>query len=174
MQDLGADGVIAVSQGAGGHAGPITPLVLILWLKSEFDIAIIAGRRNFPWRGDGGVSRAWGGCAVSVGTRFIACKEAGVDAAYKNAVVNATAEDIVLTSRISGTPAAVIRTPFIEKMGTELPWIVRQLKDNPRTKKFTVPLIHLLGMRALEDAAYKQTRKPCGAPVNQWGLSTTF
>src|SRR5690606_33470478 len=36
VQDLGADGVIAVCSGAGGHAGPISPIVLIPWLKSSF------------------------------------------------------------------------------------------------------------------------------------------
>ena len=42
VQDLGADGVIAVAHGAGGHAGPTTPLVLIPWLKSELKIPVVA------------------------------------------------------------------------------------------------------------------------------------
>src|SRR5437868_8540802 len=42
VQDLGADGVIAVGAGAGGHAGPISPLVLIPWLQRELRIPIIA------------------------------------------------------------------------------------------------------------------------------------
>jgi nitronate monooxygenase len=169
VQDLGADGVIAVSQGAGGHAGPITPLVLIPWLKSELKIPIIAA---------GGIANgsgmaaclALGASAVSVGTRFIACREAGVDNAYKNAVVNASAEDIVMTTRVSGTPAAVIRTPYIDKMGTELPWALRVLKNNPRTKKFAVPLIHLLGMKALEEAANKPTWKTVWCAGQSVGL----
>jgi nitronate monooxygenase len=169
VEDLGADGVIAVCAGAGGHAGPITPLVLIPWLKSELKIPVIAA---------GGISHgasmaaclALGADAVSVGTRFIACKEATIDPAYKKAVVDATAEDIVMTSRISGTPAAVIRTPYVEKLGTELPWLVKQLKNNPATKKFTVPLIHLLGMKALEDAAQKPTWKTVWSAGQSVGL----
>lgn len=169
VEDLGADGVIAVSQGAGGHAGPITPLVLIPWLKSELKIPVIAA---------GGISHgasmaaclALGADAVSVGTRFIASREASVDPAYKKAVVAATAEDIVLTSRISGTPAAVIRTPFIDKMGTELPLLMRLLKNNPHTKKFAVPLIHLLGMRALEESASKPTWKTVWSAGQSVGL----
>lgn len=42
VQDMGADGVIAVGSGAGGHAGPISPLVLVPWLKTRLQIPIIA------------------------------------------------------------------------------------------------------------------------------------
>ncbi len=102
-EDLGADGVIAVGTGAGGHAGPISPLVLIPWLKTRLKIPVVAA---------GGIAHgsglaaclALGADACSIGTRFIASKEATVDQAYKDAVVKATPEDIVMTSRISGTP----------------------------------------------------------------------
>ncbi len=169
VQDLGADGVIAVSQGAGGHAGPISPLVLIPWLKSRLKIPVIAA---------GGIAHgsglaaclALGADAVSVGTRFIASREAGVDQAYKDAVVNATAEDIVMTSRISGTPAAVIRTPYIDKLGTDLPWIVRELKENKLSKRFVVPLIHYMGMKSLEEAASKPTWKTVWSAGQSVGL----
>jgi nitronate monooxygenase len=169
VEDLGADGVIAVCAGAGGHAGPITPLVLLPWLKSELKIPVVAA---------GGIAHgsgmaaclALGADAVSVGTRFIASKEATVEAAYKKAVVKATAEDIVMTSRISGTPAAVIRTPYVDKLGPDLPWLVRTLKENPATKKFTVPLIHLLGMKALENAANKPTWKTVWSAGQSVGL----
>ncbi|RYZ69804.1 MAG: nitronate monooxygenase, partial [Proteobacteria bacterium] len=42
VQDLGADGVIAVGAGAGGHAGPISPLVLVPWLREKLSIPVIA------------------------------------------------------------------------------------------------------------------------------------
>lgn len=169
VQDMGADGVIAVSSGAGGHAGPISPLVLLPWLKSELKIPVVAA---------GGISHgsgmaaalALGADAVSVGTRFIACKEATVDPAYKQAVVDATAEDIVMTTRISGTPAAVIKTPYIEKMGLDLPWLVKALKDNKATKKYVVPLIHILGMRALDEAANRPTWKSVWSAGQSVGL----
>jgi nitronate monooxygenase len=158
VQDLGADGVIAVCTGAGGHAGPISPFALIPWLKESLDIPVI---------GAGAIAegRSWaaalilGAEAVSVGTRFIASHEAHVEMAYKEAVVKATPDDIVMTTRLSGTPAAVIRTPYVEKMGLELPWYLKALKENPRTKKIAVPLIHWLGMQSLEDAATKPSWK---------------
>lgn len=158
VQDLGADGVIAVAAGAGGHAGPISPMVLIPWLKQNLTIPVIAA---------GGIAdgRAWaaslmlGASAVSVGTRFIACKEAKVEPAYKQAILQSTPEDIVMTTRLSGTPAAVIRTKYIEKMGLDLPWYLKILKNNPQTKKYIVPLIHFLGSKSLEQAAIGPTWK---------------
>lgn len=152
VEDLGADGVIAVGAGAGGHAGPISPLVLIPWLQRSLKIPVVAA---------GGISHgaqiaaclALGAGAVSIGTRFIASTEAAVDQKYKDAIVRSTPEDIVLTTKISGTPAAVIKTPFIEKSGTDLNPLLKFLKDHPTTKKYAVPLIHYLGERMLEAAA---------------------
>ncbi|NCN41156.1 nitronate monooxygenase [bacterium] len=169
VQDLGADGVIAVGTGAGGHAGPISPFVLLPWLKDKLDIPIIAA---------GGIAHgsaiaasiSLGASAVSIGTRFIASKEAGVDQAYKDAVVSASPEDIVMTTRISGTPAAVIRTPYVEKMGLDLPWYLQALKKNPKTKKYVTPLIHLMGMKSLEEAATKPTWKTVWSAGQSAGL----
>lgn len=169
VQDLGADGVIAVGAGAGGHAGPISPLVLIPWLKTQLQIPIIAA---------GGISHgsqiaaclALGAAGVSIGTRFIASEEAGVDVAYKKAVVAATPEDIVMTTRVSGTPAAVINTDYVKKLGTDLPWLLKSLKDNPMTKKYVVPLIHLMGMKSLEQAAMKPSWKTVWTAGQSVGL----
>lgn len=169
VEDLGADGVIAVAQGAGGHAGPISPLILIPWLKSRLKIPVLAA---------GGISHgsaiaaclALGADGVSIGTRFIASLEAGVDDAYKQAVVRASAEDIVMTTRVSGTPASVIRTPYIERVGTDLPWLLTQLKENRHTKKYVVPLIHWMGQRALEQAAEKPTWKTVWSAGQSVGL----
>lgn len=158
VQDLGADGVVAVSAGAGGHAGPISPFALIPWLRNELHIPIIAAGGI----GDGytmASALCLGAAAVHVGTRFIASKEAQVDEAYKKAIVDSTPEDIVMTTRVSGTPAAVINTEYIQKIGTDLPWALKILKNHPLTKKYFVPLIHYLGSRALEEAAEKPTWK---------------
>lgn len=169
VEDMGADGVIAVSAGAGGHAGPISPLVLIPWLKSELKIPVIAagGIADGPTMA---ACLALGASAVSVGTRFIASKEAQVDAAYKDAILKSTPEDIVMTTRVSGTPAAVIRTPYIEKIGTDLPFALKILKNHPLTKKYVVPLIHLMGMRSLETAAHKPTWKTVWSAGQSVGL----
>ncbi len=169
VQDMGADGVIAVGTGAGGHAGPISPVVLIPWLSKELSIPVVAA---------GGVADgktmaamlALGASGVSVGTRFIACTEAEVGDDYKKAVINASPEDIIMTTRLSGTPAAVIKTPYTEKMGSDLPWAIEVLKKNPMTKKYVVPLIHYLGMRSLEGAIGKPTWKTVWSAGQSVGL----
>lgn len=169
VQDMGADGVIAVGSGAGGHAGPISPLVLIPWLKTKMQIPIIAA---------GGISHgsqmaaafALGASAVSVGTRFIATTEAPVDQSYKDAVVKASPEDIIMTTKLSGTPAAVIKTDYVLKQGTELNFILKVLKNNSMTKKFAVPLIHLMGMKSLEQAANKPSWKTVWSAGQSVGL----
>ncbi len=170
VADLGADGIVAVGTGAGGHAGPISPLVLVPWLAREMKIPVIMA---------GGVAHgsqmlaalALGASGVHVGTRFIASREAGVDEAYKNAVVAATPEDIVMTTRVSGTPAAVINTDYVKKIGTDLPLALRILKEHPLTKKYAVPLIHYLGMKSLEGAAGGGGEKPSWKTVWSAGQS---
>jgi len=169
VQDLGADGVIAVASGAGGHAGPITPMVLVPWLAEKLKIPIVLAGGVADGRGVA-AALSLGACAVSVGTRFIATKEASVDSAYKDAIVSSTPEDIVLTTRVSGTPATVINTDYVKKLGTDLPILVKMLKEHPLTKKYVVPLIHLAGMKSLEKAATKPTWKTVWCAGQSVGL----
>ena len=158
VQDLGADGVIAVSAGAGGHAGPISPLVLIPYLKRHLRIPVVAA---------GGIATGQqmaaalmlGASAVQVGTRFIASTEAKVDQAYKDAIVRSEPEDIVMSMKISGTPAAVIRTPYIEKIGLALNPVEKLLYRYPQTKKYMKMVRYYLGSKALEKAAIGSTWK---------------
>lgn len=169
VQDMGADGVIAVSSGAGGHAGPISPLVLIPWLKNNLTIPVIAA---------GGISKGsqvaatlmLGAAGVSMGTRFIASLESPASQDYKQAILKASPEDIMLTSQISGTPAAVIRTPYTQKMGEQLNLVSRLLKANSHTKKWIVPLIHYLGSKKLEQAAHTPTWKTVWSAGQSVGL----
>jgi nitronate monooxygenase len=158
VQDLGADGVIAVSAGAGGHAGPTSPLVLIPHLKRHLSLPIVAA---------GGIATGaqmaacllLGASAVQIGTRFIASKEAKVDSAYKQAILKAKPEDIVLTKKISGTPAAVIKTPYIEKVGLELNPMEDFLLRSGYTKKYAKMARSLWGAYLLQKAAKTTTWK---------------
>ncbi len=158
VEDLGADGVIAVCVGAGGHAGPISPLVLIPYLKKHLKIPVVAA---------GGIATgeqvaaalALGASAVQIGTRFIATQESSVDMAYKNAILNAEPEDIVMTKKISGTPVAVIKTPYIEKQGLELNPIEAFLFKHPQTKKYMKMIRAYVGAKALEKAVAGPTWK---------------
>lgn len=169
VQEMGADGVIAVGTGAGGHAGPISPLVLVSWLQKKLQIPVIAA---------GGIANGatmaamitLGASAVSIGTRFIASTEAQVNPEYKKAILNATPEDILMTTRVSGTPASVIRTPYIEKVGLDLPFYLKFLKNKSWAKKYVVPLIHFLGSQSLEQAAQSPTWKSVWSAGQSVGL----
>ena len=59
-----------------------------------------------------------GYAGVQMGTRFIATPECNASDAYKQAIVDAHADDIVLTERLTGVPVAVINTPYIQRMGS--------------------------------------------------------
>jgi nitronate monooxygenase len=158
VEGLGADGVIAVSAGAGGHAGPISPLVLLPYLKRHIKIPVIAA---------GGIATGeqiaaaliLGAEGVQIGTRFIASTEAKVSQSYKDAITNSDPEDIVMTLKISGTPAAVIKTPYIEKIGLDLNPLEKLMYKYPQTKKYMTIARHYLGTKALEQAAGKTTWK---------------
>jgi len=158
VQEQGCDGVIAVSSGAGGHAGPISPLVLLPYLRKNLKIPIVAA---------GGIATGkqilaalvLGADAVQIGTRFICSTEASVNEDYKKAIIEADPEDIVMTRRISGTPAAVIKTPYIEKIGLDLNPIEKFLRNSPLTSKYMKLLRVVLGTKSLESAAEKPTWK---------------
>src|SRR6185295_19252060 len=149
---------IAVSAGAGGHAGPVSPLVFIPYLAKNIRIPIVAA---------GGVATGrqiaalllLGASGVQIGTRFIASTESKVDANYKKAILDSDPEDIVLTKKISGTPAAVIKTPYIEKQGLELNPVEKFLFKNPRTRNYMKMARAYLGTKMLEKAAAQPTWK---------------
>jgi nitronate monooxygenase len=133
-RDGGVDGLIAVNAEAGGHAGTRSPAALLEELSGL----------GLPVVGAGGVGSpaqfahmlALGYAGVQLGTRFIATEECTASAGYKDAIVRARADDIVLTERLSGVPVAVIKTPFVEKLGTRIGPISRRLFKGRRTKKW--------------------------------------
>lgn len=95
---------------------------------------------------------AAGAEGVSIGTRFIASVEANVSEEYKQAIVDSRMEDIVLTTKISGTPCTVINTDYAKKIGYDQNWFEKLLSRNPRTKKYFKMLVQVRGMKKLEQA----------------------
>ncbi len=155
--DLGTDGFIAVGQGAGGHAGPYPLQLLVPSLKKHFPDKPVVSAGGVA-TGEGIVSMlAVGAEGVSIGTRYIACPEAGVNDAYKNAIVDSKMSDIVMTDKISGTPCTIINTPYAKKIGYKQNWLEKQLSTNKRTKKYFKLLIQFRGMQKLEKSI-----KPAG------------
>jgi nitronate monooxygenase len=150
--EAGCDGFIAVGQGAGGHAGPNPLQVLIPALKENFPhIPVIAA--GGITSGSGLLSlQVLGASGVSVGTRFIASTEAGVNDSYKNAIVSSGMEDIVMTTKLSGTPCAVINNEAAKKMGYSQNWFEKWMSTNKQTKKWFKMLVQIRGMKKLEQS----------------------
>lgn len=152
--DLNCDGFIAVGQGAGGHAGSNPLHLLIPSLRKHFPAKPVIAAGGIA-SGEGILSMiALGASGVSIGTRFIASKEATVNDAYKNAIVQSTMDDIVMTERISGTPCAIINTPYAKKIGYKQGWLERVLSSNKTTKKYFKMLTQIRGMRKLADSVH--------------------
>jgi nitronate monooxygenase len=128
----GVDGLIAVNATAGGHAGARPPAALLEELR-RFGLPVVGGGGG----GDPAGFRAMldlGYAAVQCGTRFIATTECTASEPYKQAILDARAEDIVLSERITGVPVAVINTPYIQKMGTRAGPLARRLLRGRKTK----------------------------------------
>lgn len=156
VEQLGCDALIAVNKEAGGHAGPTPANILIPELVSQCNIPVISA---------GGVSNGkqmkkmieLGACGISMGSPFIATTEAGVSDAYKQAIVDYGAKDIVLTEKLSGSPCTVINTPYVQKVGTKRNFIESLLSKNKKLKKFMKMLTFYKGTKALEKAAFSTT-----------------
>ena len=165
VQELEADAVIAVNSEAGGHAGPMSFKELIPLLVERCDIPVISA---------GGVGTAeqfreklaLGACGISMGSPFIATHEAGVSQEYKQACVDYGADDIVMTTKLSGTPCTVINTPYVEEIGTKQSWLEKILNKNKQLKKYAKMLTFYKGMKSLEKAAFSATYKTvwCAGP----------
>jgi nitronate monooxygenase len=130
--DGGAKGLICVNSRAGGHAGAKTPEALVEECGS-FGLPLVCagGVGDAP---DFLRARELGYAGVQMGTRFIATTECSSREDYKRAIVEADESDITLTERITGVPLAVIRTPYVERIGTTIGPISRLLFRGRRTK----------------------------------------
>jgi nitronate monooxygenase len=130
--DAGVHGLIAVNDRAGGHTGSRSPAELFEEV-ADFDLPVVCAGGV----GDGHSFRRaleLGYVAVQIGTRLIATEECSSPDEYKRAIVDAGESDIVATTRITGVPVSVIRTPHVEQVGTEAGPIARRLLAHPRTK----------------------------------------
>jgi nitronate monooxygenase len=165
VEKLGADAVIAVCKEAGGHAGPTSYKELIPQLKKELKIPVFSAGGIGTGRGIKEMLEL-GSDGVSMGSIFIATKEAPVSEEYKRACVKYGAKDIVLTTKLSGTPCTVINTPYVQKVGTSQNWLERILNRNKKLKKWFKALTFIRGMKSLRNAAFSSTYKTvwCAGP----------
>ncbi len=99
--DKGADGLIAVATGAGGHAGVKSPFALIQEIRQWFDGPLALSGSIAT--GDAVLAaQACGADFAYIGSAFIATQEARASAAYKQAIVDGDSDDIVYSNLFTG------------------------------------------------------------------------
>ncbi len=151
--DGGVDGLICVNSRAGGHAGELTPEQLLEELGDLGVPLVCAGGIGEP--GDFARTLDLGYAGAQLGTRFIATPECKAHDDYKQAIVKAKEEDIVLTTRISGIPVAVIETEYVKKVGTETGWLLRKALQHPKTKHYARMVVQLKSIFELKRSSLK-------------------
>jgi len=113
----GADGLIAVAAGAGGHAGTLSPFALVQDIRSWFDgPLLLAG--SIATGGAILAAEAMGADMAYIGTPFIATEEARASDAYKQAIVEGTAADIVYSNYFTGVHGNYLK-PSIRAAGLD-------------------------------------------------------
>ena len=110
--EKGADGVIAVAAGAGGHAGRWSPFALIQEIRQWFEGPLILSGAI----ANGGAvlaARAAGADLAYVGSPFIATEEANAADGYKQAIVDSGAADVVYTDLFTGVHGNYLRSSIV-------------------------------------------------------------
>ncbi|MEM5542864.1 nitronate monooxygenase family protein [Sulfitobacter sp. AS92] len=110
--EKGADGLIAVAAGAGGHAGPQSPFALIREIREWFNGPLLLSGALAT--GEGLLAaRAMGADLGYMGSAFIATKEANAVPSYKDMIVSGGADDIVTSSLFTGVSGNYLRPSIV-------------------------------------------------------------
>ena len=149
----GVHGLIAVNNRAGGHAGPKSAEQLYVELSDLGVPVVCAGGIGNEQEFVAALRLGYAG--AQLGTRFIATDECGAHPDYKQAIVAARADDIVLTERVTGVPLAVIRTPYVERIGTKAGPIARWLLRGHKTKHWMRTIYALRSFWKLKQTSSK-------------------
>jgi nitronate monooxygenase len=108
----GADGLACISSGAGGHTGSLSPLAFVSAVREFFSgWVVVGGAISDGWGIAGAV--ACGADLVYMGTRFIATTESMASHDYKQMLVESTANDLIVSSALTGTPASWLKPSLL-------------------------------------------------------------
>ncbi len=108
----GADGLIAVAAGAGGHAGMLSPFAFVQEIRSWWDGPLILSGA-IATGGAVLAAQAMGADLAYVGSAFIATREANASDAYKQGLVDGTAADVVYTDFVTGVRGNYLRSSIV-------------------------------------------------------------
>jgi nitronate monooxygenase len=110
--EAGVDGLILVAAGAGGHAGALSPFALVGEVRKFFNGPIALSGSIAT--GDAVLaSQAMGADFAYIGSRWLATKEANVDDAYRQAIVESAADDIVYTNLFTGVHGNYLKKSIV-------------------------------------------------------------
>ncbi len=115
--EKGADGLIAVAAGAGGHAGVQSPFALVQEIREWFDGPLLLSGSIANGSAVLG-AQAMGADLAYIGSAFIATEEANAEQGYKQSIVDNAASDIVYTNLFTGVHGNYLR-PSIEAAGLD-------------------------------------------------------
>ena len=155
--DSGVQGLIAVNRRAGGHAGNKSAEELFDELH-DLDLPVICAGGIGDERGFVEALRI-GYSGAQLGTRFIATPECRASEVYKQAILRAGEDDVVHSERLTGIPVAVIRTPYIEKMGLKAGAVARWMLRHRRTKHLMRTIYALRSLWQLKRASLDEKGK---------------
>ena len=149
--DGGVDGFICVNNRAGGHAGELSPQELLSEVAPLGKPLICAGGIGEPEEFAGAIKAGYVG--AQLGTRFLASTECSVGSDYKEAILRAHEDDIVLTEKISGVPVSIIRTPYIDRIGTRAGPVAKWMLGGRKTKHWMRTIYSLQSIWKLKQAS---------------------
>jgi nitronate monooxygenase len=113
--EAGVDGLACICAGAGGHTGQLSPFAFLSAVREFFDGLIAVGGGISDGFGVAGAIAA-GADLVYMGTRFLPTKESRAEGAYKQMVIDCDADDLVVSSAVTGTPASWLK-PSLKAAG---------------------------------------------------------
>jgi nitronate monooxygenase len=154
-RDAGVHGLIAVNRRAGGHSGS----------RGVEELLQEVGGLGLPVVCAGGIGDAagfaeairLGYAGAQLGTRFIATPECRASELYKQAILDSAEDDIVHSERLTGVPVAVIRTPYIERIGLKAGPVARWMLRHRRTKHLMRTIYALRSLWQLKRASLDDT-----------------
>jgi len=154
--DAGVDGLIAVNDRAGGHAGTRSAERLLDELRPLGLPVVCAGGIGSP--AEYARVMALGYAGAQLGTRVIATTECSAHADYKAAILEAGEQDVVLTERLTGVPVAVIANDYVRRLGTRIGPVARMLFRGRKTKHWMRTFYNLRSLWQLQRAARREAR----------------